>query len=134
MTDRHFNGPFVSTFSTDFSVGNSQIRDVIMSSLSPSVWQGQPLVGASERRAPAGVKQQQETMGVNARIEAFEDVRAVRAIVWAETPATCVGSEPQERGSSRGRKPEKASAHKHCEDVLGFEGRFGGFFGTHATT
>ena len=91
-------------------------------------------MGARERRASTEVKQQQERMGVNARTEALEDVRAVLATVWAETPATFVGSEPQERGSSRGRKPEKASAHKHCEDVLGFEGRFGGFFGTHATT
>ena len=37
LTYRRRDEPLVSMFSKDFSIGNSQIRDVILSSLSPSV-------------------------------------------------------------------------------------------------
>lgn len=134
---RHLEGPSVKHFRDSFSVADSQLLDVIVCSLSFSVWQGQQILVASEMRIPT-THQQQSQLQPQQLVLAQEPTKqaiALREVAPAHAPLALEAPPALPVvGVTRGARPKQVETKRLFEDVLGFEGRLCVFSLLHTTT
>mmetsp|Transcript_45190 Transcript_45190/g.144740 ORF Transcript_45190/g.144740 Transcript_45190/m.144740 type:complete len:2710 (-) Transcript_45190:80-8209(-) len=109
----HLGGPCVQKFREHHSLAHANLLDVIVNSLSFSVWEGQQILVASEMRIAMTIHTPTEKPAAIARAQ----------VVQAETVMTPLDVALPERGVTRGLRPSQVITNRLFEDVLGLEGR-----------
>eukprot|EP00931_Biecheleriopsis_adriatica_P037375 TRINITY_DN21430_c0_g3_i1.p1 TRINITY_DN21430_c0_g3~~TRINITY_DN21430_c0_g3_i1.p1 ORF type:complete len:2799 (-),score=680.31 TRINITY_DN21430_c0_g3_i1:45-8354(-) len=127
---RHLEGPLVSHFRNNFTVCDQASLDVIVGSLSFSVFQNQQILVASEMRIPLQVQRSSEIVGQDQGAEQvatqtaaalqLATVPASSELVQVRPPKTLPDLAP---GATRGLRPVQRQVTCLCEEVICFEGR-----------
>mmetsp|Transcript_39186 Transcript_39186/g.72532 ORF Transcript_39186/g.72532 Transcript_39186/m.72532 type:complete len:2608 (+) Transcript_39186:108-7931(+) len=150
----HLEGVSTTHYRQVFSVSEGPLLEIIVNSLSFSVWQNQQILVASEMRIPSSI-QQPPAQGTQSLVAlALEGQAAQRSLVRTPEPfvkkQSGAGQErampvmddgrPQqpavlpEVGPTRGLLPAKRETKRLFEDVIGFEGRLCVFSLVHTVT
>lgn len=159
---KHLEGAAVSDFRHTFSVADPQLLDIIVSSLSFSVWQSQQILVASEMRIPGPIQHNPADGSQSMVVMALQGSGASRggtagggragggSLALRELGETApsektvhptaqptLGPQPgllPEVGITRGLRPSKSDTRRLYEDVLSFENRLVIFSLLHTTT
>ncbi|CAE8670727.1 unnamed protein product, partial [Polarella glacialis] len=120
---RHLEGPLASLFRQTYTVAEGGMLEVIVGSLSFSVFQNQQILVASEMRIPLSLRagsSQHQTVLLD---QTQEFTEGQQSLTMASQQETIEAMAPLEAGVTRGLRPQQRETKCLFEDVLCFEGR-----------